>query len=310
MVEDALINKIARLYQLEEYRLFRYQNVAILSDPSTQDESQVFFPYLEEVNLCAPFYTRGIKQGDRVLELGAGSGLYSILAALKGGEVVGVDINPRAVRFAQINREINGLAEQNPTFIVASMEEYLLQNQGVLFDRIIASLPYKPWPAALGRGKVYSNGGELGRAFSKIAIGECPKRLKRNGSFLIYTMSLGDEKRSWLETQSEQLFAQRDGMTAILTKVDTQSADFFAWFASHDNSGSGIVYKWVERLCSLRLTHMHYLMLEVKNTPGSSGWSVRQKKYDPSIAYPASRNSSGKSCKILDNYPATGDFCE
>jgi len=288
---DTLIANTARLHRLEEYRLFRYQDVTILSDPVTQDESQVFFPYPEEVDLCAPFYTKGIKQGDRVLELGTGSGLYSILAARMGGKVVGVDINPRAIRFANINRGINELTEHNLNFIVASMEDYLQQHHELLFDRIIASLPYRPWPTELGRGKIYSNGGQFGHTFSMAAIVECPKRLEQKGTFLIYTMSLGDENRSWIEMQSEQLFAQQDGVTAILTKIDTQPTDFFAWFSFKNHPTRKDISKWVEQLRNLQLTHMHYLMLEVKKTPGRSGWMVQQKKHTPSIAYPASRKN-------------------
>ncbi|HVB14361.1 MAG TPA: 50S ribosomal protein L11 methyltransferase [Candidatus Dormibacteraeota bacterium] len=49
-----------------------------------------------------------VHQGDRVLDMGTGSGVNAIRAASKGVAVVAVDINPHAVDAARLNAERNG----------------------------------------------------------------------------------------------------------------------------------------------------------------------------------------------------------
>ena len=48
------------------------------------------------------------KKGEKVLEIGTGAGLISILAAKFGAKVVAIDINPFAVECARKNAELNG----------------------------------------------------------------------------------------------------------------------------------------------------------------------------------------------------------
>lgn len=51
-----------------------------------------------------------VRAGDRVLDMGTGSGVNAILAASTATEVVAVDINPRAVDAARQNAARNGVA--------------------------------------------------------------------------------------------------------------------------------------------------------------------------------------------------------
>ncbi|HUC12921.1 MAG TPA: methyltransferase [Acidimicrobiales bacterium] len=50
--------------------------------------------------------------GERVLDMGTGSGVNAILAASKGANVLAVDINPHALRAALANAERNGVADR------------------------------------------------------------------------------------------------------------------------------------------------------------------------------------------------------
>jgi release factor glutamine methyltransferase len=52
-----------------------------------------------------------VQAGERVLDMGTGSGVNGILAATKGAHVVAVDINPHAVEAAIANAERNGVAD-------------------------------------------------------------------------------------------------------------------------------------------------------------------------------------------------------
>lgn len=53
-----------------------------------------------------------VAPGDRVLDVGTGSGVNAILAATRGAEVVAVDINPRALEAARANAARNGVADR------------------------------------------------------------------------------------------------------------------------------------------------------------------------------------------------------
>lgn len=61
--------------------------------------------------LCLIALAEHVRDGDRVLDVGVGSGILAIGAGLAGaGEVVGVDIDPRAAETARANAAANGVS--------------------------------------------------------------------------------------------------------------------------------------------------------------------------------------------------------
>lgn len=76
-------------------------------------------------SLCLSLTEKYIHKGDRVLDVGCGSGILSIAACLLGADsAVGVDIDETAVRIAKENAEING---------VSAVTEYYC---GDLFEKV------------------------------------------------------------------------------------------------------------------------------------------------------------------------------
>ena len=64
----------------------------------------------ETTNMCIQALERHIKSDDEVLDIGCGSGILSIAAAKLGAQsVVGVDLDPMAVRVAKENTEQNNM---------------------------------------------------------------------------------------------------------------------------------------------------------------------------------------------------------
>ncbi|HKM28777.1 MAG TPA: 50S ribosomal protein L11 methyltransferase [Anaerovoracaceae bacterium] len=64
----------------------------------------------ETTSLCVKLMEKYQKQGDKVLDVGCGSGILSIAGALLGAsEVLGVDIDPIAVEVTQENIKLNNL---------------------------------------------------------------------------------------------------------------------------------------------------------------------------------------------------------
>lgn len=72
-----------------------------------------------------------------ILEMGTGSGIISIFFSLKGFEVVGVDIDPRAVECAKSNANVNGCSAMfRQSDLFSAVPES--------FDTIIFNPPYLP----------------------------------------------------------------------------------------------------------------------------------------------------------------------
>jgi len=78
-----------------------------------------------------------VEKGNKVLDMGTGSGILAICAAKMGGKVIGADINPYAVETAKKNADINSVKIE---FRVSD----LFQNISEKFDLIIFNFPYLP----------------------------------------------------------------------------------------------------------------------------------------------------------------------
>jgi release factor glutamine methyltransferase len=77
-----------------------------------------------------------VRDGDRVLDMGTGSGVNAILAASKGAEVVAVDISPQAVKAARANARRNSVA-------VEVRQSDLFGRVNGRFDLIVFDPPFR-----------------------------------------------------------------------------------------------------------------------------------------------------------------------
>ena len=73
----------------------------------------------------------------RALDLGTGSGVLAILAAAHARRVVGVDLNPRALAFAELNAVLNG--RENVEW---RRGDWLAAVEGETFELIVCNPPY------------------------------------------------------------------------------------------------------------------------------------------------------------------------
>ncbi|ONI81721.1 methylase [Actinosynnema sp. ALI-1.44] len=83
-----------------------------------------------------------VKEGDRVLDMGAGSGAHGIAAAHKAAEVIAVDISPYAVAAVRANAELNNVGDR-----VKAHQSDIFENVEGLFDLIIFNPPFHWFPA-------------------------------------------------------------------------------------------------------------------------------------------------------------------
>ncbi|MBR3837915.1 MAG: 50S ribosomal protein L11 methyltransferase [Clostridia bacterium] len=93
--------------------------------------------------LCLESLEKVIRQGDRVLDMGCGSGILAIGAKKLGaGKMVAVDIDEAAVRTSRENFEKNGVPLEDVTLICGNIlaEKDKLEEMGKGFDLILANI--------------------------------------------------------------------------------------------------------------------------------------------------------------------------
>ena len=120
--------------------------------------------------------------GDRkiktALEIGTGSGIVSFSVVDLVEKVLGVDIDSKAIEFAQEKAELKGL--QNIEFKVSN----LFENVSGKFDLIFFNPPYIP-----GKGDLSCTGGKSGQEIIEKFLCEVKNYLNENGVGVILLSS-------------------------------------------------------------------------------------------------------------------------
>jgi methylase of polypeptide subunit release factors len=96
----------------------------------------VIFPGVYKPLENEPALAEHCREGDRVLDLGCGSGVNSVFSAPKAREVVAVDISDQAVENTRENCRIHGLTN------VSVAKSDMFSNVQGRFDMIVANPPY------------------------------------------------------------------------------------------------------------------------------------------------------------------------
>ena len=104
----------------------------------------------ETTNLCLEVLDERVRGGERVLDIGTGSGILAI-AALKLGAAVaeGVDIDPVAVRTAGENAALNGVADKL-TVLVGDLSDKASGRYAIITANIVANAIMALAPAVPG----------------------------------------------------------------------------------------------------------------------------------------------------------------
>ena len=97
--------RLSGRHRYDDFRLERVAGLPFLVTPS------VFNPKLPRTGafLAGQLNARSVAADAQVLDMGTGSGVCAVFAALRARRVVAVDINPAAVRCASINAALNGV---------------------------------------------------------------------------------------------------------------------------------------------------------------------------------------------------------
>ena len=128
-----------------------------------------------------------VRPGERILEIGCGSGVVSVHCAKNGCTVTSVDINPSAVECTKENAQLNGVD-------IDVRESDLFQNVPERFDTIVFNLPYLPVIDEGELAKAWS-GGEDGMGPLPRLMAESEDHLYDNGRVVVVVSSLMDQDK-------------------------------------------------------------------------------------------------------------------
>jgi methylase of polypeptide subunit release factors len=133
------------------------------------------------------------RQVESALDLGTGPGFQALLAARHAEQVVGVDINRRALDYAEHNAALNGIG--NVEWRLGSWFEPV---QGERFGLVVANPPYVVSPED---AVTYRDSGEPGDALVLRLLGDLPEYLEEGGfgHVLCNWLPRGDDWRTPIE---------------------------------------------------------------------------------------------------------------
>ena len=128
-----------------------------------------------------------VKKGERILEIGCGSGVVSVHCALNGCIVTAVDINHSAVECTRENAELCSVE-------MDVRDSDLFENVPEKFDTIVFNLPYLPVIDEGELAKAWS-GGEDGLGPLPRLLSEANDHLYENGRVVVVVSSLMDQDK-------------------------------------------------------------------------------------------------------------------
>ncbi len=129
------------------------------------------------------------KQGEKVLDIGCGSGIIAIKAALQGAKVFAIDLNPEAVKNTLFNARINNVKIY---CIVGNLFDPL--NTRIKFDKIFFNPPYLPEMPSDKYSLAWA-GGKEGIEIAKKFIIAAKDFLSAKGEIFLVISSSGNKER-------------------------------------------------------------------------------------------------------------------
>ena len=168
----------------------------LYNDIEIKTKEDVYYPR-EDSELLA----RNVEEisDKKILEVGCGSGLISIIMARKN-DVTSADINPVAVELTKENAKRNGVD-------IDAIQSDLFDKIDEKYDIIVFNSPYLPDSDEIDGSEMWSDKGTIERF-----IRQCPRYLEKNGKILIVISSLTNLERV------ERLFKESGFGTKVIER--------------------------------------------------------------------------------------------
>lgn len=250
------------------------------------NEDPVMYLGLDSMGLVhtAPRYP-----ANRLLDLCTGSGLQALVGSRYTHCVIGVDINPRAVRFARFNAQLNGI--RNVDFIRGDLYKGV---QGQVFDVILANPPFVPSPKT---DLCFRDGGEGGEIILHRIIREAPNHLTLKGKLHIVT-DLVDVRSYqtkleewWGGGASHMLVLQTADRDEILFSVPHSKAPFGQSFGAYNDE----LGRWVNNFREAGITSINFGYILIHRLSRDSNGS-----YYSRIIFNPTAPIYGQVCKYFE----------
>lgn len=110
LLELGIVSKVDDMWS-SVYSIYEFEQQYFVADSFLLAQTERVFPLSKDESL---FLARKIdvKNGEKVLDIGTGSGIYAIIAAKMAASVVAIDINDKALNYAQFNALLNNVADK------------------------------------------------------------------------------------------------------------------------------------------------------------------------------------------------------
>ena len=179
LMSDGLSNTL-----LCNFRVVSIGSVTLITDPFDVRFSNRVHTGGDSVSIVEFLEQRPLRRTGRLLDVGTGSGVVLLHCSSLGAydEVVGVDINPRAVVLAGLNAEWNGCSCN-----VAEIDIFGSNNHLGKFDLITWNVPFRFFPESFKAQNVDGYGGRMGIEISLKFVDALPSLLAEHGEAYLYT---------------------------------------------------------------------------------------------------------------------------
>ena len=180
-----------------------FKNYVFMIDEHVYEPSEDTFLIAEKMT---------VTKDDVVLDVGTGCGILAVLAAEKTKNVVAIDINPHAVKYAKRNAETNGIRDLID-FRDGDLFQPIKKNER--FNLILFNSPYlpsEPDEEESWIGKAW-DGGQNGRRVIDRFIADAPRFLVVGGRILLVQSSLSNVN------QTLEMFNEHNLKARVIAQV-------------------------------------------------------------------------------------------
>ena len=205
-----------------------------------------------------------VKRLERVLDLGCGAGTAALMLAREAAQVVGSDINPRAITLAKLNLALTD--SENVRFLAGDLFEPVADTR---FDLIVAQPPFVSRPDS-EEAVTFLHGGARGDELTLRILSELPPRLAPGGRAVFLVdwprydeVSPADRIRAALGDAAFDLL--------LLTSQRKDLGEYVAHYAAGrhpdlDEQYHHAVHAHLEHLARLGVTELRAMLVVVRAT--------------------------------------------
>jgi methylase of polypeptide subunit release factors len=240
-------------------RLMPFGKLLLASDEVEAREDPVMGPGATTLEL---WRAMSVEPGTRVLDIGCGAGSLALAAARAGaGEVVGVDLDPRAIAYARFNARLNRITQAR--FEAGDLAAPVA---GERFDLVVSQPPFVTQPPSLAT-TTYLHGGRRGDELTHRMLGQLPALLGDRGRALVLFDTADDE--GLMEHVAASLGGAPLRIIAVAaTGLDAEQQALGYASATHaqlgpDYAAAAIAYR--EHLRELGITRTRHVLLALEH---------------------------------------------